>query len=204
MSGLDRIIQAFQQMPRVIQWAALAVLGTALYLLWDSQIRPWSADLNKEADRIDARVREVRASENVVTKLRSRENADLVTAIGPVRPPAGTAEGSKSFNEVVLEVLQKNGASNPTFSSRSRGKLPKTALMEVTGGRNRVDRMTGDLKFEATPKAAAAIIAELESSPHVDAINSVRIARDAGGRVKVSLTIEAWLLSTAEGKGESA
>lgn len=198
MSAWANTVERFRQMSRALQWSALGLLAIVLYLAWDAAIRPLSEDWNFEADRIQSMVNKVRATDRVVKQLRSPDMEPLVTAIGPVRVPTRTAEGSKLFNDVVLGVLQKHGASNANFSSRSRGKLGKAALPEVTGGIHRVDRLTGDLKFDASPAAAAAIIAALESSPYVESINTVRLTRDTGGKVKVALTIEAWML-TSEG-----
>ncbi|MCZ6494322.1 MAG: hypothetical protein O6933_09610, partial [Planctomycetota bacterium] len=55
---------------------------------------------------------------------------------------------------------------------------------------------TGDFRFDAAPDEAIAIIAELESSPMIEAISSVRITRVSGTRkVTVDLTVEAWIVS---------
>jgi hypothetical protein len=197
MSMFDRAIEGLMNMQRALRWATLAALGLVVFLIWSELVQPIAAELNVKADRIENNVREIRSVERDIRTLNAKQG--LVTAIGPVRAPATVAEGLNQFNEVVLDVLQKNGAVNANFSSRSRGKLPKSALTSVTSPGERIDRLVGDVKFDATPRSAVAIISQLESSPYVEAINGVRIVKDTGGKVKVTLTIEAWLRTKEQG-----
>jgi hypothetical protein len=99
--------------------------------------------------------------------------------------------------------LNKHRATSAVFSSRPGSRLPRNALVELTGGTGRIDRLTKEVKFDATPDAALAVIADLEASPHVDSISSVRIVRDAGGKVKVTLTIESWIRGDDRAAGTS-
>ena len=59
------------------------------------------------------------------------------------------------------------------------------------------ERITGDLRFEATPEVAMRIIAALESSSEVEAVSTLKIDRMAGRveKVQVRLAVEAWALS---------
>jgi hypothetical protein len=194
MSAMQSIMQQYQKMSRAMQWATLAALGLALYFMWDNAIRPVTDDLNDDADVIARDVSELRSIETESQRLKDFKSP-VVWNIGPVRPPAAVAEGSKKFNDVVLEVLQKHGATNTNFSSRPRGKLPRSALVSYANN-GRIDRLTGDIKFDASPEKAAAIIAELESSPDIEAITSLRLVRDTGRKVRVTLTVETWVLAT--------
>lgn len=187
-SKMDR----FRALPRAIQWAAIAALGMVLFLAWDWYIAPAADRWNKEADAIQNRVHEVRAVQDATSDVGTIRG--LVTNLGPVEPPTGESIGAAQFNNVVNQVIKKHGATNDSLGLRSKGKLPKTALPSFARGK-RIERWTGDLKFDATPSAAAAIIADLEASPDIEAIESVRISRDAQGKVKVHLAIEAWVLS---------
>lgn len=199
MSALQSIILQYQKMSRPMQWAALAALGLLLFFVWDQGVQPQVNELNRKADAVATQVRDLRSIEDEALNLRLRKQ-QVVWTIGAVRPPAPVAEGSRQFNDVVLEVLQKHGATNTNFSSRSRGKLPRSALIGFTNGVKRIDRLTGDIKFDASPEKAAAIIADLESSPHIEAITSLRLVRDTGRKVRVTLTIESWVVATdAEG-----
>ncbi len=60
-----------------------------------------------------------------------------------------------------------------------------------------MERISGDLKFEARPEAALSIISELEDSPAIESITSVRLSTEAGpGKVRVDLTLEAWVVGS--------
>lgn len=196
---MQTLLQQYQKMSRVMRLATLAAVGLALYFLWDNSIRPATDILKRDADAIASNVSELQRIEAEAERLKNLNKA-LVWNIGPVRPPVAVAEGSKQFNDVVLNVLQKHGATNTNFSSRSRGKLPRSALVTYANGR-RIDRLTGDIKFDASPEKAAAIIAELEASPHIESVTSLRLARDTGRKVRVTLTVETWVLATEPAGG---
>lgn len=201
MSGFDSIMQQYRTWPRAIQWASLAAVGMVLFLIWDNTLRPVADDLDKKIKMIESQVDRVRANETVARKLQDPHTKGLISAYGPVRVPSPVAVGAKLFNDIVLEVLQKHRATNAVFSSRPGSRLPKNALIEVTEGTSRIDRLAGEVKFDATPEAALAILTELETSPYIDAVNSIRIARDTGGKVKVTMTVESWVRNVEKSTG---
>ena len=54
-------------------------------------------------------------------------------------------------------------------------------------------RLAADLRFEATPDAASAVITALDSDPAIDAISDLRITyRKDTKRVAVQMTVEKW------------
>ena len=58
-------------------------------------------------------------------------------------------------------------------------------------------RITGDLRFDASPQEATAIIAELEASPKIEAVSRVRLTRQGGRpKVTVDLSVESWIIAT--------
>jgi hypothetical protein len=200
MSEHASSFERFRAFPRAIQWAVLAVLAVLLFLVWDEYIAPIGHDWNERADDIQADVNEVRAVHASVREVRNIE--DVVTNLGPVEPPTGESVGTASFNNIVNQVIKKHGAVNDSLGFRSKGNLPKDVSPSISRNK-RVERWTGDLKFDATPSAAAAIIADLEASPDIEAVESIRMTRDTQGKVKVHLTIEAWVLSSEAPKGEA-
>ena len=193
MSATDTLIQRVQAMPRAIQWLVLAAVGFVLFLLWDSVIRPLCVEFDKTSSRIESQLNEIRDGRNVTKDLRASAMKNTVVSLGAVAKPEPIDDVSGKLNTLVNETLKKHAATNPNFSARTRGKLPNNALTSIRQG-GRIDRYTVDLKFEATPQAAAAIIADIESSPAVHSINSIRMVRDTGGKVKVTLAFEAWTL----------
>lgn len=191
----------FGRMPRALQWALLTVIFLGLFWVWDQYVRPLADKWDKQVSAIESRVKDIRATETISSKFPGLQ--EVAVTLGPVDTPTTEKEAEAAFVDAVNRVLQKNGATNQSTSYRSRGKLSKTALMSITGGTKRIDRYTGDLKFDATPKATAAIIADLESDPDIEAVDSVRMTRDTNGKVKVHLTVETWVISSEASKGEA-
>jgi len=202
MSATDTLIQRVQVLPRAVRWLLLAVAGLALFLVWDNVIRPWSEDFDSRSSRIEAQLSEIREGRGVTQSLRAGAMKGAVISLGAVAPPDDITSVSADLNTLVNESLKKHAATNPNFSARTRGKLPTNALTGIRQGR-RIDRYTVDLKFDATPQAAAGVIADIESSPAVHSVNSIRMVRDTGGKLKVALTFEAWALE-AKGTGGAA
>ena len=186
----------FRQWPRAMQWALLAALGLAMFMLWDRVLSRLTAEMEKKADAIVTQAAEIRHASSIVSDLQSRYS-DAVQGIGPVGVLVSAAKGADELDEVVNTVLKKHASvSNQSFDMRAKGKLPPGTVVAD----KRLDRLTCDLKFLATPEDTTAIIAELESSPVITSINTVRIVRDANRKVKVNLTIESWVYSSDTGK----
>lgn len=192
MSALDNLILKFQQMSRVMQFATLSIVFAALYLGWDAYIKPIGDNWDRRAEAIANQVNQIQAAELTARDL--RRNQQLVTGIGPVQPPLPQDVGATLFNNEVNAILTKHSASNTSFSARGRSNLPRGTLNELAPGK-RIEKHTADVKFDASPSAAIAIIADLESSPLTGMINNLRIVKDATNKVKVQLTIEGWLLT---------
>lgn len=186
----------FRALPRAMQWALVAVVGIGGFLLWDATINQWSQQINRSADAILANVSQIRAGTEVTTDF--ERMTEVIVGLGPVELPDTPSEGETKLNRVVNDVLKRHTVSNTSFDMRLRGKLPPNALAGVTGGA-RVDRLVGDLKFTASPAEALAVIAELESSPEIEAVNTVRMTKDAAQKVKVNLTLESWVISQDKG-----
>ena len=188
------MMERYRQIPRAFRWALLAAIGIALFEVREMFLRPVADQWDRSAERIKNQVTEVRASEEVTREI--NQMRDVVVNLGPVDVPNNEYEGAKALDDTVIQVLQKNNASNPSRGTSHKGNLAKTALTSIANGK-RIERLTEDIKFDSTPKAAAAIIAELESNPNIETVESVRLTRDTGGKVKVHLIIEAWVLASA-------
>jgi len=96
-------------------------------------------------------------------------------------------------------MVRKHGISDHSFSLRARGKLPKTALVGAMPAGKRAERMSGDLKFSAKPEVAMAILADIESSPDIEQVASVRLVKDANGKVRAHFVLEAWVIVSDTG-----
>ena len=195
MSRSETLWHSFRQLPRAAQWGIGAVVGGVLLLLWNDYVLRLTDDWNRESKRLLARVDKAAGSEQRLQSLRRLRPA--VLGIGPVTAPGREAHAERALNQVINDVLKVHPVSRDSFSYRGPSKLRRGTLSRVLGPGEQVERITGDLRFDATPTEAIAIIAELESSPWVDAISNLRMTRQPGPRkVRVDLTIEAWIVST--------
>lgn len=199
-----KMMDRFLALPRAIQWALLAAVGIAIFFGREAYIVPFENRLDKQSNEIQVHVDSIRRNTQLVESLKTRTMESLVTAVGEVKEPRSAAIGTRAFTDVVNDLMKKNGISDQDFSLRTRGKLPKNVLVQVLNGK-RGERLTGELKFSAKPEVALAILADLESSPDIEQVASVRLTKDAAGKVKVQYTLEAWVISseTAGGPGAS-
>ena len=60
-----------------------------------------------------------------------------------------------------------------------------------------LSRLSGELKFDATPEQAIAYIAAFEAHPDIEAVSSVRLTKTSAGKVTVRLTLEVWVEATS-------
>ncbi|MCZ6852116.1 MAG: hypothetical protein O7F17_10795 [Planctomycetota bacterium] len=194
MTKTQTIWNRFRQLPRAVQWAGLAAIGIGLFLLYDEHVRPITTTWHDHADEMLTEVGEAAKSENRSRQLRAMR--EPILGLGAVETPSNEAQGSNALNDAVNEVLKRHNVTRDSFNLRGATRLPRSTLSQIIQTNQLVQRITGDFRFDAAPDEAIAIIAELESSPMIEAISSVRITRVSGTRkVTVDLTVEAWIVS---------
>ena len=194
MTKTQTIWNRFRQLPRAVQWASLAAIGIGLFLLHDQHVRPITTTWHDQADEMLKEVGEAARSENRSRQLRAMR--EPILGLGAVELPGKEAQGSNALNDAVNEVLKRHTVARDSFNLRGATRLPRNTLSQIIQPNQLVQRITGDFRFDAAPDEAVAIIAELESSPMIEAISSVRITRVSGTRkVTVDLTVEAWIVS---------
>ena len=193
MSFFETIWDRYRAYPRAMQWALGAAVGIIVFLAWSDLVQSQTAEWNDQADRLLANAREVVRIEQrrVMPKTLA-----TIRGVGPVLTPRHHAEAGSMLTHIEDEVIRKHGATKDNFSLRQSVKLKRGTLEEIVGTGGRVEKLTADLRFTATPQAATAIVAELESRPEIEAISSLRITRHAGAtRVTVDLVLDAWVQS---------
>ena len=180
------------------KWISAAVAAAVAFIAYTDLIWPIAERWNAESDRIEAILD--RAEGNVAQLPPSLEAA--VEALGPIQVPRTEAEGSLALAETITAAIGGQPVSNFSFDARAGSRLPPAALREiVSSSGQRVERVVGEVGFTATPEQAAAIIAELESSPEIESISRLRMVRSQTDRkVDVKMTVEAWIL-TGRGRG---
>ncbi len=191
MSGTQQLLERFREMPRLVQWGVYVGIGIIVFLIWTDLIAPKSIEFKERADRIAEDVRTVRDTEAMDHSV--RQLRDTIAGLGPVQLPRPEAEGELALTRTVTNMLRQFSVTNDSFSARVQGSLRPDALPGVTG-ESRVQLVTGDLTFDASPDVAIAIISELESRPEIESITTVRMTRISGRRVRVTAVLEAWVL----------
>jgi hypothetical protein len=191
MSALMNAWQSLKTLPRAARWAVSAgviVLGLLLYI---DHVVGLAVRWNERSEDLLANLGRASGGEGRLDRLDTLR--DVVRAVGPVQKPRADADAENAFNDVVSGVLKKHPVTRDSFSYRGASKLQGGTLARVMG--REVQKITGDLRFDATQEEAIAIIAELEDSPDIEAISSLRITRQANAKNKVTvdLTVEAWI-----------
>lgn len=190
-SDLRARVDALPRAQRLAAYALLALLAwvAADELLW-APARAWAA----QSERIEAALdRGAGRAASVSTDLRRS-----VATFGPVDPPGPAATGREDLARAIDEVLRKHKVAGYSYETRT-GQRVKDSDAGILG--NAVDRLQAEVKFDTTADALPRIVAELEASPVIDGITTIRIEKNEQTRkITVQATIEAWVLS-AGGRG---
>lgn len=186
-----------KQVDRIRSWPRIAQVGAAVAVLvggwWlcRDTVWAWAGTYSDNA----AELRDLLARERDQNERRIRSARDSVVAHGRVQAPRRPAEGAAMLAQEATRIIkQNNGVANYKYEARTATRLPASALRDVIGDR-RAERVTADLQFEATPEIVSKIISELEASPEIDSISTLRLQRvEAGKKLRVKMVIEAWVI----------
>ncbi len=204
MSTDATLWQRFGQLPRALQWAVYAAVGMGGFVVVNDHIWKQAAEWRRQADSIQAQLQAVQDGRSIADRLIKMQ--DTIVAHGRVSiPDSDDAEaGSDAFNATVTAVLKAHAVRNDSFDRRDLSKLKLDHASFVPASQE-AHYISGDLRFEASPDEAVAVIAELESSPDIEAVTSVRMTRPGGARrVKVQVTLEAWVLTASKSSKRKA
>lgn len=185
-SDLHARYAALPQRQRIAVIAAACLLGwfVADELVW-KYAREWSAESTQIEQALD---RGGRRAGTVTTDLRRS-----VATFGPLEPPGPAATGREELARAIDEALRAHKVNGYGYEART-GQRVKDADAATLGGA--IDRLQAEVKFEVGADELPSLVAELESSPVIDGITSLRLERvDAGRKVKVQATIESWVIS---------
>ncbi|MBC8202547.1 MAG: hypothetical protein H8E91_01845 [Planctomycetes bacterium] len=188
---LDRIA-AF---PRAIQWAIWAAVGTIAFLMWDASIAEIAADWSSKADTIEMQIREV----NKPTRL-TASTKSAITAFGEVQLPREKADGASGLTNAIHEILGSSRVRDDDFKRTKTTRMRSNALPGIAQSGQQIEQVIGDLHFEARQSDVLNVIADLESSPWIDTISSVRLTRIDERLIRVNLSLEAWVVSKKRGR----
>jgi hypothetical protein len=172
-----------------------AVVAAVLLIIWTDYVLALAAAWNEQADALLADAREAAGGERRLSRMNGLRNT--IQGLGPVQRPGTESQAELALNDAVNEVLKRHRVSDDSFNYRGPEKLPRGTLSEILRTSQRAERITGDLRFDASPTEAFAIIAELEASPTIEAVSDVRMTLQGGRqKVRVDLTVESWIVSS--------
>ncbi len=194
MKRVESIWTAYRRLPKTVQWSIGAAVVAVLFLAWNDFVVRLTDDWDGRAQRMLANVDKAAGDAQRLQSLgRLRP---VVLGLGPLDAPGPESDGEKRLNKAINEVLKQHTVLHDSFSYRGPSKLRRGTLSRVIAPGQQVERITGDLRFDAKPETAMKIIAALEASADIDAISSLRMTRQPGPRrVTVVLTVEAWIVS---------
>lgn len=192
MSDTRQTVDRFQQLPRVIRWGFFGAVALILFLLWDQYIAPIANDWNAQADRIESQLRVVRDADRLSREVRQLH--ETIVGVGPVDLGRDVELEQVRLTQAVNSVKDQFSISKDSWGTRTGGTVRRGALAGIPGG-DQAQVITGDLRFDAAPEDAAALIAELESLPEISRLTSLTMMKLANRRVSVRLQLESWVLS---------
>jgi hypothetical protein len=149
----------------------------------------WARAWSGEADRIELALSESRSLAGTVDP-QAQTGAEFY---GPIEPPSSENDGASAMAEAVNTVVKRHSTTGFSYDAqRASNRLAGAAT--VGGSGDRLSRVSGEVRFDATPAEAVKIISELESNPSIEAISALRIDKlENESRVSVRLTVEAWV-----------
>jgi hypothetical protein len=196
MSLADRV----KELPRAVRWALGAAVLLLAFVAWDDNVRPIAEDWNRQADAIERQLAEAREAEQLVRAIRARRQ--LVESLGPVEIPGPDDDGREALHSLVVDIVRSYpSVRNDSFNlGGGADRLPAAVsqrLLAASGqaGR-RLVRISGDLRFDAEPEDAVAIVADLEARPEVETVSLVRMLRKDGRTVGVTIDLNAWVVQS--------
>ena len=205
MKRVESIWTAYRRAPKTVQWSIGAAVVAVLFLIWNDIVVRMTNEWDVRAQLMLANVdKAAGGTQRLQSLARLRP---VVLGLGPLDAPGSESDAEKRLNVAINEILKEHTVLHDSFSYHGPSKLRRGTLSRVIAPGMQVERISGDLRFDATPAIAAKVIAELEASADIDAISSLRMTRQPGPRrVTVVLTVESWIVSAerrARGGGSS-
>lgn len=179
----ERANEQYQAMSATGRFAVLVLGVIVLLLVWSELFMPWANAWGEEANAIEDSI--VMIDDAGRGGLSTR---NAILAYGPIETPGTREDGSQALLEAIKAVMAKYGISDYKLNESGSG----VTVRGLTGGR--VERIKADLTFNAQGEVAIEIIADLESNPAIESIESLRLTRGKrSGTLDVTATAEAWV-----------
>ena len=198
--NLDRnpTLAQIRSLPTAGRYGVIALAILAAYFAVDSWSWNWARTWNLEADRIQ----KILSDSAKITANSSDTPAIGPETFGPVLPIGSESEGAQSMATAVVEIVKKYSTTNFSYDAQRAS----TRLSGVSANGEKIAKVSGELQFECSADVFSKIVADIESSPAIESISSIRLQRkEAEKKLDVRMTIDTWVIpgksSTAGGIG---
>ncbi|MBY0396665.1 MAG: hypothetical protein K2X91_09395, partial [Thermoleophilia bacterium] len=202
MSMFPALTARYKALPRAGRWGVWFVLAVAAYFGAVEPALDWSSRSAISADRLrkalDARAR---LGDEAAGFAGAVERG--VVAVGtPKTPRAGLADPSGYLNQKTADIAGKHGV---TIKRRTRRSNSTVNILEWNG--SKVERVTLELVVECDTQHFVAFLKDMEASPDITTISSLRLIKVAEPGVQladsttmqITLVPEMWTLARAGG-----
>ena len=196
MQAIERFLAQLSTWSRALQWAFWAASFTLAFLIWDATVAELGATWAAEVKQKELQIKELQRPTTLTSTIKN-----AVTSFGEVELPRKKSEGAAALTEVVHEILSKHKVKNDEYTRTKTNRMKAGSLPGIVSSGQHVEKVIGDIRFEATQEEVLNVIAEFESSPWIDAISNVRLSKKDGRMIRVDLSVEAWVVSTTQRRG---
>ncbi|HMN95610.1 MAG TPA: hypothetical protein PKC43_02960 [Phycisphaerales bacterium] len=191
------ILHRFRELPVILRIGVVAIAAAGVFAAARETTWSWAADAAREARLIETELQKAAQRPRVDSAIR-----DVVLAHGRIRLPAEESDARQAMTEAINRVVAGHrDVTNLKESDRPTARLD-AARSGLVGPGQALERISTEVQFDSSAETAAAIIAELETDPAIDAISRAQISRIAETRtVNVRLTLEAWIVVAGRRRG---
>ena len=198
--NLDRnpTLAQIRSLPTAGRYGVIALAILVAYFAVDSWSWSWARAWDLEADRIQ----KILSDSAKITANSSDTPAIGPETFGPVFPIGSESEGAQSMATAVVEIVKKYSTTNFSYDAQRAS----TRLSGVSANGEKIAKVSGELQFECSADVFSKIVADIESSPAIESISSIRLQRkEAEKKLDVRMTIDTWVIpgksATAGGIG---
>ncbi len=192
--NLDRnpALAQIRSLPSSGRYGLIALAILASYFAVDSWSWSWARSWNSEADRIKKILSD---SAEIVANYGDTPLIGPET-FGPVSPVGSESEGAQSMAIAVVDIVKKYSTLNFSYAA-------ERASMRLTGfstSGEKIAKVSGELQFECSPEVFSKIVADIENSPAIESISSIRLQRkEAEKKLTVRMTVDTWVIPGKSG-----
>ena len=153
----------------------------------------WSAQVATKEQQI----KEIQLPTTFTSKVKN-----AITSFGSVELPRSKSEGAAALTEAVHNILSNHDVKNDEYTRTKTSRMKSGSLPGIVSANEHIEQVIGDIRFEASQEEVLNVISQLESSPWIDVVSDVRFSRQSGRFIRVDLSVEAWVVSTAKRRGK--